>query len=34
MDEATPEPNPAAEGPRVSRRKLLGGMAVAGAVRR
>ena len=31
MDESTPEPNPAAEGPRVSRRKLLGGMAVAGA---
>ncbi|CAN1553864.1 AslA Arylsulfatase A and related enzymes [Mycobacteriaceae bacterium] len=31
MDQETPEPNPAAEGPRVSRRKLLGGMAVAGA---
>ena len=31
MDQETPEPNPAAEGARLSRRKLLGGMAAAGA---
>ena len=31
MDQETPEPNPATEGPRLSRRKLLGGMAAAGA---